>query len=54
MQKLKDRLMAKEFEQNVGVDYIDTFSFMVKAVTIKGDSYTSSDLRLGCSSNQHQ
>ncbi|XP_044477846.1 uncharacterized protein LOC123205096 [Mangifera indica] len=37
VQKLKVRLVAKGFQQTVGIDYLDTFSLVVKAVTIRID-----------------
>lgn len=35
VQKLKTRLMAKAFQQSVEIDYLDTFSPVIKVVTIR-------------------
>lgn len=34
VQKLKSKLVAKRFQQNLGIDYSETFSPVVKTVTI--------------------
>lgn len=35
LQKLKARLVAKDFQQTIRVDYFETFSLVVKPITIR-------------------